>query len=278
MNYDIDGTVPFRIDNSNNLSTPTLANLQAMLDESGTNYLQFYGSIPQTFYVGFIFPQNRDITAVYYNITADQYPVTLDTETSVDTTNGFDGTWARRVTAATYSTAVVSPDYRNSIATLSYTSVKAFRMRLVLSGGGSSKNLYLCACHLYGAQSGTGTVDRLRLWHPTLDQELTGPYFDYGDIARSASSTKQFRVKNNSATLTANSPALSFDYLTDASPTLAGQFQLSPDNSTYMNTLTLSNLAAGAISPIVYLRDNVSATAALSLWSGRVKAAAASWV
>lgn len=279
MAYDVDGSTGFFVDPNNIPSALTLANLQTLNDETNSQYAPVY-SQPVTIYEGLIFPQNRDITALFVALGISFGGLTLDTETSTDTTNGFDGTWTRRVTASAYrGGGAIKPEYRTQITTgLSYTNVKAFRLRLTGTSG-SNVTMATYSMHLYGVQNGTGTVDRLRLWHPTLDQELAAAYFDFAEQARgSVSTAKQFRVKNNSATLTANSPVLSIPTpLTDASPTLVGQFQFSTDGSTYTNTVTLSNLTAGSISPIVYCKNTCSATASLSLWSARVKAAATSW-
>jgi len=276
MAYDLDGSTGFYYNVGNPSGTIVIltnTQLKAVNDESMTTAINTDGANAANLQSrhGLIFPETRDLVGMFFvGDGACATPATSWAK-STDTTNGIDGTWTT-FTGPTENTAT-NPQYRTLISTISgVTAVKAVRWERV---NNNVRPWY--TWHIYGNLTTGQTPNRLRMWHPTLDQEITGAHFDFAEIQRSATSVKQFRVKNNSSSLTANAPALSLEYLTDASPTMVGQFQLSSDGSTYANTLTLGNVAPGAISPITYLRAAPSSTAQLSLWSGRVKVVAASW-
>lgn len=216
-----------------------------------------------------VFPEARDMAGIYFQYAGSGGDVAA-VATSGDTTNGVDGTWTNRITTLSENVGANTPTACRTITSLTTTSVKGVRVTPAFQNGRQ-----LFTFHLYGTASSGANPDRLALWDPTTDVALGGAYFDFGDTPRNSLATKSFRIKNLSATKTASAPALSFQYLYDASPTMVGQFQFSLDGgSSWITTGSLSStITAGSIhSTVVQLRRNTSATAALSAWQGRLVA------
>jgi hypothetical protein len=275
MAYDRDGTQVFKIDTSNSITGVSAGNIAILNNENNDNYSMGSGNSGAT--LCFIFPELRDIDAYCYIHSTSQSANTVQVATSVDTTNGIDGTWVNLGSSFVPAGGRQSvPYYRNDITTGTAAAVKSIRFYLAPQSG---KNPDIATLHLFGKPSAGQNPNRLILWHPTLDQRVGAAYFDWGDVRRSSAATdRTFRVKNNSSTLTANGVACSFDVLSDASPTLlAGQHSLSLDGTTFTNTVTIGTLAPGAISGTVTVRRTIASTAALSVWALRVVSTATSW-
>ena len=212
------------------------------------------------------FPEKRDVAGVFVGA-ADRsgfWNATVIVETSVDTTNGQDGAW---VTLTTYAadadtrTNVGGPEGRTAIRAVTALGVRGIRAR----GTGGTGGLGSMSVHVYGQASSGQMIDRLALWHPTLDQELTPAYLDWGNVVRGTSETRTFRVKNLSPTKTANTPRVAMDALTDASPSGLAQHAVSSDGTTWLSQVSFANLAPGAITGVVSVRRTTPLTAQLSL-------------
>jgi len=222
-----------------------------------------------------MFPELRDVTNWYATGAGQAFGTTwqgLWVDSSVDTTNGLNGTWVNRYAnpAGWYSAGQpINPGYRFPTAVAAATGVKAIKFR---------GNLYAWgAIHLYGVITTGQNPDRLALWHPTLDAQVGAAYFDWGSALRGTTADLTFRVKNLSATLSANTITCSVDALTDTAPTVVGQHTLSADAITFAATASAGTLAPSTISGIMTLRRTTASNAALALWALRVNAAAASW-
>jgi hypothetical protein len=124
--------------------------------------------------------------------------------------------------------------------------------------------------HLYGEPAPGENPNRLALWHPTLDQRVTPAYFDWGNVPRSSSADRLFRVKNVSSTLTASSVRVAMEALTDTTPSVPGQHSISSDGTTFLAQVNIGSLSPGAISGPLTLRRVIPSNAVLSLWSFRV--------
>lgn len=130
------------------------------------------------------------------------------------------------------------------------------------------------AIHLYGSVPAAQNPNRLRAWHPTLDQEVGASHFDFADIAQGTQLTKQFRLKNNSATLTAQNVTLSQDNIDGGGMAL----EFSDNGTAYTTSLNIGNLAAGATSSVLYVRRTVGAAEPVQLRASLIKAIATGWV
>lgn len=268
MAYDRDGSAGFRLSaaDSGTSTVLTSGEMSSINDESLATYMQ--PSASGSGY-GIIFPELRDVTGVAVAL----HPsggVASSSWTSPDTTNGIDGTWTSRG-ARTAHTSVGS--LRTAIESVSWLGVKGVRFAGDLLG---SREVY--GIHLYGNIASGQNPHRLRLWHPTSDIEVSGAYFDWGDIGGGSSADRTFRVKNNSSTQTANTITVSIEALTDATPSVPGQHTFStPSVPAFTATKALGNLAPGVISEVITMRRTTASTSALSLWWARVLASAATW-
>jgi hypothetical protein len=119
-------------------------------------------------------------------------------------------------------------------------------------------------------------MDRLEIWHPTLDQRVDGAFFDWGDTPRGSTQDRVFRVKNRSDIYTANTITVALEALTDTSPSYAGSFLFSTGGS-FTNVVSIGTLYPGAVSGTITVRRATPANAVLSTWMARVSATATSW-
>ncbi len=259
-------------DDLSGITELSAANIQDINDEADDTLGILTDTVPVgvSIYLAFLLPQAvklLDLKLSYTQAGAGSLTVTVSVEYSDDTTNGQDGTWA---TAAADIAADVGqparPDYRTDIVAIGAAAAHlAYRLKFAFTGGTALSALAVRLVHMYGPEH--GPTDRLAFWHPTLDQELT-PDFDFEDIARGASVTKQFRIKNVSA-LTAND----IDVTVSQGPSYGNASSwtlLSLDDITYAQTRTVGDLGAGVISSVLYLRAEPPVGAELDVLTMRV--------
>lgn len=224
-----------------------------------------------TQHCAFLFPEPRDISGILLNLNSNTSG-TLDW--SNDTTNGYDGTW--QTIDALNNIRIISTlktSLRTDIQLRTISGITA--LRLSNWGIGDSNINHWYNFHLYGSVAPTESPDRLRI--VDMSGNDIAAQLDFGDIRQRNNSTKQFKVVNNSDTLTANNITITLDAPTNASPSLIGQYQLSTDNTAFANAINIGNLAPGASSGTLYVRNTVAATAQLSVWSLRIIASANTW-
>lgn len=269
MAWDRDGSVGLTIAN-NVPSQVSSATLISMNDETAA------GSVTSPFVV--IFPEKRDLDG-YLALTQPDGSASLTSQgewlwTSTDTTNGIDGTWVSLYSNPTVwhgNAEIPIPAYRTSIRSSTVLGIKAIKVAFTAGRVGT--------LHLYGEISPDENPNRLALWHPTLDQRITPTYFDWGNVPRSSSADRTFRVKNLSTVQTANSIRVAQEILTDTTPSVVGQHTLMKASvpSSFLAQVNVGDLAAGAISEVVTLRRVTPSNAVLSLWCHRVFAEATTW-
>lgn len=271
MAYDADGTVGFWYWESNNIVTQlTSTELQELNDEdSGSVSFTGFGN----FDIGLIFPETRDLAGYYYYDPGNQTTIVLST--SVDTTNGLDGTWTSRVNPWIKSTSP-PPAYRTAQA-LSVTGIKAVKFQMNRASSGAFDDPNVRHIHIYGDTPSGATPDRLAFWDATLNQRINATYFDWGNVPRSSSADKQFRVKNLSTTKTAHGVIINAEALSDTTPSVPGQHLFSTDGTNFTATINIGDLAPTAISSLLTMRRVTPSTAALAVWTMRSKATATSW-
>lgn len=227
--------------------------------------------------IAMVFPEKRDLVAVTVSTSQSggALNMSFQVETSVNTTNGIDGTWVAgpTVSDANARQPISGPYGRTGIVALAVNGIRGVRVKGISGNSNGSQSI-----HVYGTVSGSQVgVDRLAFWHPTLDQELGGAYLDWGDVKRGTTETRTFRIKNLSATKTANSPRVAMEALTDTTPAVVGQHQISIDNATWVSQYTGANLAPGAITGLYYVRRTTPLTAVLSIWNMRLFAESTTW-
>ncbi len=271
MAWDDDGSTFAFVEDTGVITSLSSAQAKTVNDEFGSfdGNSSIFTADSRSGYYAIIFPELRDITHYYlsFNNAGDATVF----QKSANTTNGFDGTWTNITATATSNSSGTSPGYRNSILTSSNTGVKGLRLRRT---GPGNRQLY--SMHIFGTIPAANSPDRLIVTDTSGSQ--IAAQLDFGDTARGTNQTKQFKVTNNSSTLTATSITISLQANTDASPTLIGQYQLSTDNSTFANSINIGSLAPSASSAALYIKDTVALNATLGLWAARIQASAASWI
>lgn len=228
-------------------------------------------------YIAFVFPELRNIDGYFirFSTSAGGNFTIQDIEVSSDTTDGAGGTWTS-VSPTWTAQSAMSPNWRQNITGLSATNVKAIKFRFTWttsSNSWSNYEVFFYDMHFYGSVVAGENPNRLRAWHPTLDQEVSGAYFDFADIAQGTQLTKQFRIKNDSATLTAQNITLSQDDI----PGGGMGVTFSTDGTTFTSPLVIGNIAPGATSSILYVRRTVGPSETVQLRASLIKAIASSW-
>lgn len=291
MAYDADGTIVVVYDASTDtVTTLPQATLQKINSE-GVSYpastngysLPGFGYTNSPSFMSFVFPERRDVVAYFFGIMGFSGYADFSTvngiQTSTNTTNGVNGTWSLLSTSVAASYSVV-PDYRTP-TTISALNIKAIRFNKATLSQGALQNLYdtdIYACHLYG--NNTNPSDKVEFWKPSTDAILAPADLDFGEIRRETVTTKTFRIKNVSSTLTANSVTItaSTNATTSGASTVVGEYQFSLDGgTTYASSRTIASIAPGAISAVVTVKRTTTATSLLSAQTVRINAIATSW-
>ena len=207
------------------------------------------------------FPERREITGMfagYTMVNVAAWGLTPVVSGSSDSTNGLDGTWevasiSGTLWPATGITGSVpqADSWRADIRAVSFTGPKSVLRVNGTVGGTGFTTVSTTVIHVYG-EKGAGQTpnDLIFIDHDTTPgAEYTAPE-DFGDRPLGTSVTRQFRVKNASATLTANTINLQCN---DA------DFSISTDGTTWVTTINIASLAAGAESATLYVRNTTPA-------------------
>lgn len=215
--------------------------------------------------LGVIFPELREFDGYFYR----QRRSTLTIFTSADTTNGCDGTW-NALTAVTGTASIVRPDYRDDIVSAASSAIRGLRWNSTTDGGGYA----VVAMHMYGEISPGETPDRLLFIDEGTGLEFTKPR-DYGNVPRGSSEDVQWRIKNNSSTLTANTVQYTTEELyLDA----GGDFTHTlPGAGSFQATQQIASIASNTTTGIITTRRITDGATALGLRSGRTYLNVSSW-
>lgn len=205
------------------------------------------------------FPEQREVTAFYsWGRVARVGISTIDStcttiKGSNDTTNGLDGTFETASLGGSPTNAT-RYDWRSTIKTVSFTGPKKV-IRGEYSTPSSAGNIYIAAIHIYGEKAGGQTPDDLIFINhdDTPNVEYAAPE-DFGDQPLATTVVRQFRVKNTSATKTANTINIQCN---DA------DFAISTDSVTWVATINIASLSAGAESSTMYVRCTTPSPGAL---------------
>ena len=270
--YDVDGSIVVQ-----DIDTHTPAHFASSSDMQG--WQSAAGAAPNTGYTNvnspistwICFPQLTVVTGIYGYADGRAYGGAFDEVTgSADSTNGLDGTWE----TATLSGGFPAPPgytdlWRSGIKPVSFSGpMKWVKVRFQNPGTPG----YLVQLHVYGHKaSGEVPDDLIAIDSDEGSSEFTGPE-DFGDVHEASTPiTRSFKIRNTSATLTANSVLVEVD--------LGSHWKISLDGATWVTSLTLpSSIAPGADSPTIYIQDiPPSFTAPLGPDEGRVVWQAGSW-
>lgn len=293
MAWDTDGSIAAELNAAataiNGVLSP--ADCSTLNDESTAEIAPAGSDSSSLTWFSIMFPEPRDIVGVltsHRNGRGNENG-TVTVEVSSDTTNHLDGVWAEAVGSPTSNVGPRISNrgglFRTGIRSVSGSNVVGVRFGLRQSDNASDRLLRIQAIHIYGSMTNPAvdSQDQLRLWHPTLDEEIVdGAWFDWGDVPRGIpgiDETRQFRVKNESATLTANTVSLGTEILTDGTVTVPPQFTFDVVGGTgYANPNTeITSLGPGVISPVVTVKRVTPVNADLALFWPRIAVSVASW-
>lgn len=247
MPYDTDGTVVGVTANSfagGITSYPSGTQLQQLNDYvSHGNVL--IGTAPGVYSIWFFFPgEQREVTAFYLNM--DYHGATPILQGSNDTTNGTDGTWeTASLTGGWNASSDTAVDaWRAHILPISFTGPKKV-IRIQISTDNAESPIFR-QIHLYGEKASGQTPDDILF----LDSDDGGAEFtsveDFGDRPLGTTVTRQFKVKNSSATKTASGINIQCN---------DSDFAISTDGVTWVVTINISSLGPGVSSSTMYVRN-----------------------
>ena len=247
--YDNDGTVVGWYHGVNGLTAyPSGADLISL---NGSSYAAVNTSglmSSGTMGVLLFFPEQREVTGIYAWLWDDggagfEAPIT-GLVGSTDTTNGQDGTWETASLPGGVPGKVNSYAWRSDIKAVSFTGGKR-TVRIYRSIGYDGLPRFF-ALHLYGEKTAGQTPDDvIYIDHDTTPGVEYAAPEDFGDQPLGTTVVRQFRLKNTSATKTANSINVQCN---DA------DFAISTDGVTWVVTINIASLGPGAQSATMYVR------------------------
>lgn len=229
------------------------------------------------------FPERREVTGIFCAAGAKYGAVdpsvfgvnaagTIEAiEGSDDTTNGMDGSWELASLPSGAPAWVDSFSWRSGIKSVSFTGGKrAIRIRFGMGDPNYAVTYYMPTLHLYGEKvAGQTPDDLLFIDHDTTPGVEYAADEDFGDRPLGTSVIRQFRVKNVSPTLTANTITLQCN---DA------DFAISENGTTWVTTINISSLGPGVESATLYVRNTTPDPGALlGPRFARIVATAGSW-
>jgi hypothetical protein len=255
MPYDNDGTVVLQREDypitGQSQFYPTGVNLQQW--NGYANVITSAGATYDYSTILFFFPEQREVSALFVAAVTTPFSglAFFYCEGSNNTTNGNDGTWETATLGTPPTVANNFPPktwdcWRSLIGTVSFTGPKAtLRLRAAPNNPAAGWAGWSIV-HVYGQKAAGQTPDDVIF----LDQATAYAEFttdlDFGDRPLGTTSVHQFKVKNASATHTANTINIQCN---DA------DFAISTDGVTYVNTINIASLAAGASSNVLYVRN-----------------------
>lgn len=217
-------------------------------------------------WLAIVFPARITIDAMFvaHGGTSD---TTLDIETSLDSTDGEDGTWTPQGSVAVKRGDTVTDDdtWRANLVTGLSLTCRAIRIE---PGTTRWQNW-----HLHG--SGSQEVSGLRILSDEYSAFPSGT-FDWGRCARGSSEDTQVVVQNPT-TRDALGVVLTIE-AGETSDEFADQHYLSIDGGrNFAATVNLGVIGAGARSTVVHVRRVTPAAATVGARSARLVASAAGW-
>lgn len=276
--YDIDGTAAYKYSDFNGcpaaLTGAELLIAQGIvIDESVSVELTTVCAGGFRSGLAFFFPEQRECTGVFAFAYYDNVGDALSSDRIVgsnDTTNGLDGTF--EVASLPSGGPITgqsrkSDSWRSGIKPVSFTGGK--RTVIVTSSNNTRAQRYFC-CHLYGEKVAGQTPDDVLFVDPDSANAEFPTALDFGDRPLATSVIDNFAIKNASPTKTANGINIQCN---DA------DFALSSDGgATWVVTINITSLAAGAVSSTFKVRNTTPAVGSkLGPRTARITAIVTSW-
>lgn len=218
------------------------------------------------------FPEDRELDGYYWNIEYEGY-TSKHLTTSEDSTNGRDGLFSAWGTMTSADNTNVDPDYRNNINSSALSNKKAVYACLSVDTGVIQRRVFIRAIHVYGRITPGQTPDRLIFLDTGNNDAQYTTLIDHGDIPRGQTQTKTIKVKNNSASLTANTVQITAAALTGNSDSW---YSFSIAGGGYQGTGQLGTIGPGGTVLVTY-KQAVPDAEVLGLHAARFKVNQASW-
>lgn len=246
MPYHLDGTVVKQLDAT--LGVRKTYSASEMLEMNDEDYTAVIG-LAST-YVIFFFPELVDITAIFAIMRTSGYDDIVAPqliEWSANTTNGLDGTWTAAGMPNGYNAITMNFDsWRKNFKPMAGVT-GAIALRIWAVGRFSSEIDDVLTVHLYGKKTAGQTPNDILFLNAEVgDMEFPVP-LEFGDLRTNTFLVHEIKVKNSSATLTANAIVLT---VLDPS----AHITISVDNVNYGTTQNVGNLAPGASSVVYYVK------------------------
>lgn len=241
MPYDDDGTVLYQ--GTLATGTTSVPTSPTVIEWNDRNIVGA-GAIGNTGLTTWLFfPEQREVTALYFTgeVGSGHTTSAFTLAGSNDTTNGLDGTWETATLPGGAPSYVNNFSWRAGIKAVSFTGAKR-TIRIAYSVTGDQVSVL----HVYGQKAAGQTPDDILFLDGLASYAEFAAPEDFGDVPLATSSVRTFKVKNASATHTANTINLQCN---DA------DFAISTDNVTWVTTINISSLAAGASSAVLYVRN-----------------------
>lgn len=228
-----------------------------------------------------IFPELREIDGMYCRLGGSANGTVGMFATAANAaTNPFTG-WTQKVAAG--STPDLNDNdqaidsYRTNIVSMAETTERgAAAVFVVGSTATAPRNL-----HIYGVMSPGQTPDKLLWIDDATGLEFTAP-IDYGNVPRGGSEDRALRLRNDSATLQANTIQYTAQNLGVDSATQGGGgadwfTSTLPGGSTFSATQSVGSLAAATTSGIITVRRITAATEFPRVFAPRLRVVVDSW-
>lgn len=273
MAWDDDGTIGF-YQNQSVKPAPTVLNTtqKVELNDEDNASVAFGGGSGngQTWWFWHFFPEQREFDGIFAAVAGTGHNGAV--HTSVDTTNGIDGTWVQQVADLPNYNEIYPSNYRTGITSVAVSNVRS--IRTVTTAQSNQGNPNVMCYHVYGEITPGQTPDRLLYVDSGTGLEFGLP-IDYGDIPRGSAADRQFKLRNNSGTLTATTVQMTAESLYLNS----GAWFTFSDGGAFQSTLPLTagSIGPGADSATVTLRRIVPDSESTGLHVARVQVSVGTW-
>lgn len=282
MAYDEDGSVFGRVTGGNVYLD---SSARAAQFNTERYYETFGGRYAESGARFVLFPELRDVTHGYRNMTGGTYAVGgagSNWEVSANTTNGLDGDW---VVSNSFYAVIESttPSFRTNMGVVGATNVKGIRW--YYSGGAAFSGHYYAQWHLYGYKSAGQTPHRIDFCDNSGTELVLDN--DWGDQPRnsdriwSPSQTwnqgSALYIKNRSSTKQAKDINISYQVV-DSSNDSASHYKLSKDNVTFGTTLNYAQLNPQQMAGPIYVLHQPPLGASLGVKAGRLRLTVGEWL
>ncbi len=283
MAWDADGSVGLHSEHDSNGTGPSAGGFGSVPwsnatsgeriggnDENPASYfrsISVAGAADGHVMMAILFPELRELDGIYINYVSNGSSNRWMYYSS-DTTQGVDGSWSN--TGAAFNTSSSLDHYRDNITSMVFPTVKGIKGNLgETSIGGTSRWRTI---HIYGRISAGETPDRILFLNTEdSDQEFT-KVLDFGDKPRGQTTTRTFKLKNNSSTKTINTIQITAE---DLYLNAGDWYTFGDDGVAYQATHDIGNLGPGS-TELVYLKQIIPDAETLGVQAARIKVSHAS--